>query len=191
MEEYGCNASKVIDKLIRRIDYRKARLRTCALKKESLEDNCFLDRKAKRKLRLKLLKARKRYYDAEDKAKRVVRDFHYKTAHALLSRYKTVVLPSTSSHRWRQGKRLCPQVKRRSATLRIGAFSERLKQTATFYAGSRVVRCSEAYTSKQCGACGCLNDKLGGSKVFKCKSCGAKADRDIHAARNILLRCLC
>jgi ribosomal protein L37AE/L43A len=56
--------------------------------------------------------------------------------------------------------------------LRHGKFAERLVQTATQYEGSKVLRGSEAYTSKQCGACGALNDKLGGSKVFTCRSCG-------------------
>ena len=71
-----------------------------------------------------------------------------------------------------------------------GMFASRLIQTASDYEGSRIIRCSEAYTSKQCGACGELNDKLGGSKTFNCQECGAVADRDVHAARNILLRCL-
>ena len=35
---------------------------------------------------------------------------------------------------------------------------------------------------------GILNDSLGASEVFKCNNCGLKADRDLHAARNILLR---
>ena len=35
-----------------------------------------------------------------------------------------------------------------------------------------------------------LHDGLGGSKVFKCPACRMTADRDVHAARNILLRCL-
>ena len=33
-----------------------------------------------------------------------------------------------------------------------------------------------------------LNDSLGANGVFKCNNCGLKADRDLHAARNILLR---
>jgi transposase len=74
----------------------------------------------------------------------------------------------------------------------MGQFGERLVQTATWYPESRVLRGSEAYTSKQCGHCGTLNDKLGGSEVFACRSegCGAQGDRDVHAARNILLRFL-
>ena len=80
--------------------------------------------------------------------------------------------------------------KQRSMMLRHGMFASRLIQTASDYEGIRIIRCSEAYTSKQCGACGELNDKLGGSKTFNCQQCGAVADRDVHAARNILLRCL-
>jgi hypothetical protein len=55
---------------------------------------------------------------------------------------------------------------------------------------SKVLRGSEAYIPKQCGTCGVINDKLGGSRVFTCRSCGAIGDRDIHAAKNILLRFL-
>jgi len=38
--------------------------------------------------------------------------------------------------------------------------------------------------------CGHINNSLGGSKTFKCRSCDHCADRDIHAAKNILLRYL-
>ena len=57
-----------------------------------------LGRKKKRGQRQRLRKAKRAYHDAEDKAKRVVRDFHYKTAHYLLQRYHTVLLPHTSAH---------------------------------------------------------------------------------------------
>jgi transposase len=89
-----------------------------------------------------------------------------------------------------KGRTLHASTKHRSMMLRHGKFAERLVQTASRYEGSRIIRGSEAYTSKQCGACGVINDKLGGCKVFTCRSCGASADRDVHAARNILLRFL-
>ena len=79
-------------------------------------------------------------------------------------------------------------VKRRLNMLSFYKFSERLQQTATFYPGVVIKRGSEAYTSKQCGGCGILSESLGASEVFDCKNCGLKADRDMHAARNILLR---
>ena len=48
---------------------------------------------------------------------------------------------------------------------------------------------TEEYTSKTCGSCGRLNYLLGSSKTFEC-FCGIVCDRDIHAARNILLKWL-
>ena len=65
-------------------------------------------------------------------------------------------------------------------------FKNRLVQTASFYNGT----CIRAYTSKQCGLCGRLNDKLGASELFICENCGLTSDRDVHAARNILLKYL-
>ena len=64
----------------------------------------------------------------------------------------------------------------------------RLVQTASFHPGSRILCVSESYTSKQCGGCGVLNETLADSKTFTCTPCVLEADRDIYAARNILLR---
>jgi transposase len=149
-------------------------------------------RSAKQKLRCEVRRAKRRYHAALRKAKRVVRNFHYNVAHDLLRRHQTVILPTNTSHHWRKGKRLARCVKRRATLLQMGMFGERLMQTATWCPSSRIVRGSEAYTSKQCGRCGTLNDKLGGSEVFTCRApgCGNQGDRDVHAARNILLRFL-
>ena len=46
----------------------------------------------------------------------------------------------------------------------------------------------ESYTSKTCGRCGNLNNKLGGNKIYKCTNCNLVIDRDINGARNILLK---
>jgi len=187
--EVGTNSQRVLDKHIASIDSGRQRLRAVryAVDLERVFD--WPCRKTKRNQRRRLRRARKRRAGAEDKAKRVIRDFHYKTAHYLLQHFRTIVLPRTSSHNWRTN-RLARTTKRRSMMLRHGMFAARLVQTASDYPGSRVVRCSEAYTSRQCGACGKINDQLGSSKVFTCAGCGAVADRDVHAARNILLRCL-
>lgn len=61
-----------------------------------------------------------------------------------------------------------------------------LKHTAE-KSGVRIVDVNEHYTSKTCGRCGVLNGK-NALKVFTCSACGLVADRDVHAARNILLR---
>jgi hypothetical protein len=54
-----------------------------------VERDC-LDRKLKRNQRRRLRHARQKYHRAEDKAKRVIRDFHYKTAHYLLQRFDMI-----------------------------------------------------------------------------------------------------
>jgi putative transposase len=53
--------------------------------------------------------------------------------------------------------------------------------------GVQVVEVTEEYTSKTCTKCGRINQKLGGSKVFRC-GCGMVLDRDFNGARNILLK---
>ncbi|CAG8576195.1 4226_t:CDS:2 [Ambispora gerdemannii] len=54
----------------------------------------------------------------------------------------------------------------------------------------QVMVCIEEYTSKACGCCGHIHQKLDGSKVFHCPSYTTELDRDINGARNILLRYL-
>ncbi|RHZ56817.1 hypothetical protein Glove_396g67 [Diversispora epigaea] len=58
------------------------------------------------------------------------------------------------------------------------------------YPWCKVVICDKHYTSKICGNCGYLHQKLGSNKTFKCPQCQIEMDRDINAARNILLRYL-
>jgi putative transposase len=48
----------------------------------------------------------------------------------------------------------------------------------------------EAFTSKTCGQCGWIDDKLGSRKVFKCTDCWSVMDRDFNGARNVLLKWL-
>ena len=209
----GTNTNKVVDKCLRRRDRAKKKLeyvtqlirRTkstlCTMKGK--ETGAFTGqtvdgrhltlkrvsvRDVRKKLRNRVWRAKRRYREAEAKTTNVIKDMHYKVAHHLLSHYNTLILPNTSAHHWRKGHRLHRTVKRRSQALSFGKFASRLVETATWYPTTRVLRGSEAYTSKQCGRCGTLNDKLGGSEIFKCNECGATADRDVHAARNILLR---
>src|SRR3954462_12767719 len=54
--------------------------------------------------------------------------------------------------------------------------------------GKKVFLVSEAYTSKTCSTCGWINPKLGGKKVFSCRQCGLRIDRDVNGARGIFLR---
>lgn len=53
-----------------------------------------------------------------------------------------------------------------------------------------VITGSEAYTSKTCTRCGHIHQSLGGSKVFKCPSCGHVLPRDMNGALGFMLRAL-
>ena len=107
---------------------------------------------------------RKVFHEANDKG--VVRNMHYSVSHSLCRKYATIILPLKLSRR----------VKRRAQLLSFGQFRRRLVQT--WFSKVHVIGGSEAYTSKQCGACGVMNDSLGG--IFKCNSCGVRGDRDVH-----------
>ena len=55
--------------------------------------------------------------------------------------------------------------------------------------GVHVIIQNEAYTSKTCSYCGNVQ-KIGGSEMYKCQSCGAVMDRDENGAWGIFLRAL-
>ena len=147
-------------------------------------------RRLKAKQRNKVKKARQLCRKAEDKAKNCMKDMHYKVSHDMLRRARTVVLPFTSSHKWVQSKTLPAIVKKRANLLKFGVFASRLMQTSTKYPGSTLLRGSEAYTTKQCGNCGLLDDNVKGKEQLKCRGCSKEGDRDVLGARNICLRFL-
>jgi putative transposase len=140
-----------------------------------------------RRNRRRIRRAAFRLKKAKNRKTRMVQDFHYKLAHVLCRTYKTIIYPDFST----QGMGGWPDiVKKRAQMLSHGLFKTRLLATSTKFKATRIVHGSEAYTSKQCGACGNLNNGLGTSETWTCSAnCGCElADRDVHAARNILLR---
>src|ERR1700723_171236 len=69
-------------------------------------------------------------------------------------------------------------------------FRMRLLSKAREYPWCNVELVDESYTSKTCGRCGALHNKLGGAKVYQCPRCTLRMDRDVNGARNIYLRYL-
>ncbi len=126
----------------------------------------------------------------------LVDDMHRKVIRWLLDRYDVLLLPTFEvaemvRKEGVRGKRRVIRKKtaRQLLSLSFFKFCGRLTARAE-EEGAKVVRVSEAYTSKTCGRCGWENGALGGSKVFRCQRCELTADRDEHAARNIFLRFL-
>jgi hypothetical protein len=71
-----------------------------------------------------------------------------------------------------------------------GLFRQRLLAALQEHPEIRLFFESEAYSSKSCTNCGVHNDKLGGSRTFRCKACRYEGHRDVSAARSIFLRAL-
>ena len=185
-EVIGTNTTKVLDRHIRRITRHKKYAMDELSKFKTLKLQGNLTRQAKCKLRRKLAKVRRKHHDAETRSSQFVKHAHYTIAHHLCQHHEQLIMPDFSRSNVVQGN-LRSNVKKRLNMLRFGQFSTRLEQVCTAY-GVRLIHGSEAYTSKQCGQCGHLNDNLKGNELFTCCQCQATGDRDVHAARNIFLR---
>lgn len=127
-----------------------------------------------------------------DRIKNMVKELHCKLASWLCETYKVVLVPRFESSRMvtRGQRKINSKTARGMLTWSHFAFRSLLKAKAELYPWVTVIECDEPYTSKTCGCCGTINQKLGGSKTFHCATCNYTADRDINAARNILLRFL-
>ncbi len=137
----------------------------------------------KKKKKVRLFSRIKR---TNEKIRNKVDDLHWKTIKFLTSNYQTVVISDFRVQELLKGK-LNRYSKRLLSTGRHYVFGERLKYKASLR-GVDVFFVDESYTSKTCSCCGELNYGLGGSKDFNCDYCGSEMDRDINAARNILIK---
>jgi putative transposase len=172
--EFGFDTSQTLVNLYRREDKLKSVLTRV------LETPLNSKKKYKLKKRCALLRT---------KIKHIVKDLHWKTADYLTKNFQVILLPIFNS------KQMANKNKRKlsklSTRLLLGLSHYDFQQKLLYKAkqrGRNVVICKEHYTTKCCGKCGTLNEKIGGKKIFHCNSCNLTMDRDIHAARNILLR---
>jgi putative transposase len=132
---------------------------------------------------------RRAWLRGSQRIRNLVDDYHKKVVHFLVTHYDVVLLPALETSRliMRKARKLASKSVRAMVTWSHYRFRQRLLWKCRTI-GCKVVVCGEAYTSKTCGSCGWIHEKLGGSKVFKCGQCGLEVDRDANGARNILLK---
>jgi len=118
------------------------------------------------------------------KYKNVRDDCHWKISHFLAASFGTVLLPHLQTQAL--AAKLRTKTNREMQAGSHWLFLQRLKEKC-FESSSVFLSPEEHYTSKTCGCCGRLNNHLGSSPVFACP-CGNVSHRDLHAARNILLK---
>jgi putative transposase len=123
----------------------------------------------------------------------LVDELHKKLARWLCENYRLILLPKfeTSKMVKRRMRKIGSKVARGLYTWAHYRFRERMLSKVREFPWCHVAIVNEAYTSKTCGKCGALNQKLAGKKDFQCGSCDFTADRDHNAARNILIKYLC
>jgi putative transposase len=126
------------------------------------------------------------------KIRNLIDDIHKKMVHWLCANHRVVLLPSfETSQMLRKGqRRISSKTARAMATWSHYRFKQRLLHKAREFPWCKVIVCDEHHTSKTCGNCGFMHDKLGASKLFQFPQCQFTLHRDINGARNILIRYL-
>lgn len=118
------------------------------------------------------------------KYKNIRDEFHWKVVNFLTREHSLILLPHLETQRLSQG----PKTKANRKMLALGhyTFLQRLKDKCRERnVGLMIV--GEECTTKTCSHCG-SQATVGTSEVYTCPSCEYTADRDINAARNILLK---
>jgi putative transposase len=189
---FGCNANKVIDKYVRRVDKWKRIHASSELDKKNLRFNDDMEYKEriKKRARNKYRHVRKKWVKSRCRLQNAIKHFQYNVAHQLCRNYETLLIPTYSTMRLvlKEGRKLPLKVIKIMQALSFYQFTNRLKRVASLYPGTVVQRVSEAHTTMTCGNCGLQNKKVIGGEIFKCNKCGLPCDRDVHASRNVGLR---
>jgi putative transposase len=109
------------------------------------------------------------------------RDFHHKTALALVRRYEVVYLEDLRVAHMVRNSHLAKSI----SDAGWAAFRTILEGTAA-YAGRRVIAVPPAFTTQDCSGCGERVSKSLSVRTHVCPACGLVLDRDGNAAKNIL-----
>ncbi len=125
------------------------------------------------------------------KIRYLIDEAHKQIAHYLTRNYRIIFLPTfeTSQMVSRARRKIRSKTVRAMLSWAHYRFELFLDHQAKL-TGSTVIKGSEAYSSKTCTKCGHIHQSLGGSKVFKCKSCGNTLPRDFNGALGFMLRAL-
>jgi len=130
---------------------------------------------------------RRRVFLLWKQIKNLVSELHWKVSSFLVENYDTILLPDFRIKQMvKKGKPLGKMTKRLLNMFSFYKFKEKLQYKCNTY-GKKLLIVDESYTSCTCGVCGTIN-KMGGKEIYLCQICGLEIDRDVIAARNILIK---
>lgn len=108
------------------------------------------------------------------------KDFLHKTSRSLADTYANIAIEDLSIRNMAENKHLSRHI----SDVSWGAFFELLG-----YKAEKLVRVDAMNTSRECSACGYVDEKNRRSQsLFKCASCGHEANADVDAAKVIEAR---
>jgi putative transposase len=140
---------------------------------------------------LKEINKTKRCYRLRIKINNIISDSHWKIIKFLTSNFNTIIIPHFNSKSMIKKGNSKLNKKTKTDLLAVHHYKFLLKlQFKCKERHRKLIICEESYTSKTCGNCGTLNEKLGSKKIFKCEKCKIEMDRDLNGSRNILLKLL-
>ncbi|HLX53007.1 MAG TPA: transposase, partial [Aquella sp.] len=173
------------------IDQTQSHIMTILKKKDKKKNEPPSVQKAKqmKKMRKDIRRLKKKLVRIRTHMKNRVKDLHQKTIKYYCDNYKYIILPDFDAVRIakklkRQGMR---KEARKTMELSHRTFIRRLKTKVNMYENCKLFLVGEHYTSQTCGNCGVLNKKLGRDRRLTCFNCEYSTDRDMNAARNILI----
>lgn len=132
---------------------------------------------------------KRKLYLSRTKINNLINDGQWKIVKFLVENFNKIILPKFETQKMvKNGKsKLRKNTKTELLGLSHYKFQCKLKFKCLEYQRKLII-CGEEYTSKTCGRCGILNNKLVGKKIFKCDKCELVIDRDLNGARNIYLK---
>ena len=114
----------------------------------------------------------------------------YSCCNFLLDNFKTILLPKFETQKIidKEARNIEKKTAREMITWCHFKFQQRLIWKSQKRDDSRVIIVSEKLTTKTCGRCGLIKENVEGDEIYHCSTCGLVVDRDVNAARNILIR---
>ena len=128
-------------------------------------------------------KCRRSIAKVEIKIRNLVKDLHYKAGNFLCKKFKKIKLGKLNTKSIME-KEFSGKYKNYMSALSHGKFRERLGNQTKKH-GITLELVNEYRTTMECSYCGNIKIDVGKSKIYECKECGFKGDRDMNAAKNL------
>jgi putative transposase len=161
------------------LGYVKEELKKSLIKIDDIENNENIPKKKKRET---VKRMNRKISDKID-------DLHWKTIKYLTDKYEIILIGDMSVKGIVSNDTSNIQniMKRIAYKFKFFQFNQRLIYKCQLK-GCVYKEIDERYTSKMCSVCGDYNENLGASKIYDCKKCRTKMDRNVNGCRGIYMK---